>query len=388
MRRVLLVYPEGDSPHALRIIRPLARHLPDLGWEPTLLTQTGTGAGLGLPRLEVGARQVAVTDRIKVPVVPPGLLQRARSAVGRHAVLPDRYLWWARAAAKRALNETPFDAVFSAGPPHSAHFVAAAYRRRHSVPWIADMRDAWTTNHYTAYNVMSRTIDRRIERRTLASASQITTVSAGIAKEVGAVHRREVLSVPNCFDEAELREMPPACFRPLELSYAGSLIGGRRDPTPLMRGIALLRAQDPDLSVRARFVTDHPDLVTAASSEANVQDVVDSRPWVSRDEVLEMWRKASVLVLLRWDDPREADVPTGKLFEYLGAGRPVLSIGGPAGVVGEILQQTGGGRHVENAAEAAAYLLSLARHGWTPPADLDQFSSATMASRFARLFEL
>jgi len=393
MKRVLLVYPEGDSAHALRIIRPLARHLPDLGWKPVLLTQTGQGRTLEIERIEVDARHVASTNLNSGPSHPSAigaarrLAGRLRSIVGRHMVLPDRYIWWSWIAARRVHQDSSFQAIFSAGPPHSAHLIGAAYRRRHGVPWVADMRDAWSTNHYTVYNPFARRIDRGLERAILKRATRITTVSAGIAREVAAVHGRPVDCIPNSFDVEEAEGMPPPSFRPLKLSYAGSLIGGRRDPAKIMDVIAVLRARRPDLPVRARFATDLPGLVSTAAHAAGVDDVVESGGWVARKGVLDMWRDASVLVLLRWDDPREADVPTGKLFEYLGARRPILSMGGPPGVVGEILEDTGGGRHVETAAEAASYLEDLAASGWSAPEDLQQFNSAAMAVRFFDLLE-
>src|SRR4029077_7045083 len=66
---------------------------------------------------------------------------------------------------------------------------------------------------------------------------------------------------------------------------------------------------------------------------------------VSRDEALRRQRESQVLLMLCWSDPRETGQHTGKVFEYLGAKRPILAIGGSRGVVSDLLEQTQSGVH-------------------------------------------
>ena len=49
-------------------------------------------------------------------------------------------------------------------------------------------------------------------------------------------------------------------------------------------------------------------------------------------------QSADVLLLLLWSDPREAGVYTGKLFEYIGSGRPILVVGGAQGVAADLIR--------------------------------------------------
>jgi len=50
-----------------------------------------------------------------------------------------------------------------------------------------------------------------------------------------------------------------------------------------------------------------------------------------------------VLLLFAWNDPREKGFYTAKVFEYLGARRPILSIGPEGDVADELLKETGAG---------------------------------------------
>ena len=65
---------------------------------------------------------------------------------------------------------------------------------------------------------------------------------------------------------------------------------------------------------------------------------------------------ADALLLLTWDHPEERGVLPGKVFEYLGAGRPVLAMGCTAGVVHDLIASRGLGLSSNDPAEIAAQL--------------------------------
>ena len=48
---------------------------------------------------------------------------------------------------------------------------------------------------------------------------------------------------------------------------------------------------------------------------------------ISRKEALLKQQDADILLFLPWNNPRQKGILTGKLFEYIGAKRPILSIG-------------------------------------------------------------
>lgn len=48
---------------------------------------------------------------------------------------------------------------------------------------------------------------------------------------------------------------------------------------------------------------------------------------VSRDDALKMQRDANALLFLPWNDPLVDGVLTGKIFEYLFSGTPILAVG-------------------------------------------------------------
>ena len=58
---------------------------------------------------------------------------------------------------------------------------------------------------------------------------------------------------------------------------------------------------------------------------AGVQDRVVVHPHVPLAEAAAIQQGADVLLLMQWKDPREQGNLPGKLFEYLGARRPILA---------------------------------------------------------------
>ena len=78
---------------------------------------------------------------------------------------------------------------------------------------------------------------------------------------------------------------------------------------------------------------------------------------VSHAEAIKAQKESQLLWLLDWDDPNELGVHPGKIFEYLGARRPILATGGVKGnVVDELIKETQSGYHAVDVQEAEQVL--------------------------------
>jgi len=66
--------------------------------------------------------------------------------------------------------------------------------------------------------------------------------------------------------------------------------------------------------------------------------------YVPRDEALRMQQAADVLLLLSGSSDADKGVLTGKVFEYISSGVPIIAVGcGPDSAIGRLLQDTGTG---------------------------------------------
>jgi glycosyltransferase involved in cell wall biosynthesis len=376
MRRVLVVsyyFPPSPNVAALRM-RGLARYLPAHGWEPVFLTAEAPGA-LPVPD---EARAVRVPDpgpvsaRLKSLVgFDPGRSFQEQLGVPSAArtgkrpwsrklfmrvkgliVFPDEQLLWGRRAlpeGRRLIREERFDAILSSSPPPTAHRIARDLQDRSRLPWVADFRDLWTLGHIYEHGRVRRWVESVFEQRTLATADALVTVSSPLAERLETLHRgREVAAIPNGWDARDWAGLEATAPEPRELAivHAGSLYQGRTDPLPLLRAARKLldaRVLDP-ATFRIRFYGDSEPWLAGDSAKLGLEGVVEQLGRIPREEVLRREASAQALLLLVWQDPAEPGIYSAKVFEYLGARRPILAIGGPEkSVVRDLLERTGAG---------------------------------------------
>jgi glycosyltransferase involved in cell wall biosynthesis len=258
---------------------------------------------------------------------------------------------WAPFARSRALRlnrRERFDCVISSSPPESIHAVGRALARR-GVPWIADLRDAWTFEPIRPPfpTALQRRLDERLERRWLGSADAVVCVSRPVADDLRVRFGIEPWLVPNGWDP-DLVEQDPGgnagdILDPerLSLVYTGRFGSYGRDPGPLVRALCELARTDPAVASRLELVVAGP--LTEDEAELMRTDVSPARILAAgslpRDHALALQRAADALLLLA--SPQRSQLLNFKLFEYLATGRPILPLA--AGTeAGRVVEETGG----------------------------------------------
>lgn len=318
-----------------------------------------------------------------------------RSAV---AYPDDQKDWYKFAveAGRDLVHEEGIDAIISSSSPVTSHLIAKQLKKECTLPWIADLRDLWTQNHYYPYGDLRRSFERRLEITTLGAADGLVTVSEPLARSLRELHpRASVFSIPNGFDDDEVRCSP--LTDQFTITYTGVLYQGMRDPEPFLialRNLISAGTMDPRVT-RIRFLGPPQEWLEQEIQRYNLSGVVHQHGVLSRDNALEMQRESQVLLLLNWNHPAEAGVYTGKVFEYLAARRPIIAVGGPRSVVTELMQETGAGVHASSVEEIERALLgyyseheSSGRVGYGgSPEQLSRYSHSEMARRFARVLD-
>ena len=264
----------------------------------------------------------------------------------RRFLLPDEDVTWlptALAVATRIVRRERIDVLLTTSPPTSVHLVGALAQRLTGVRWVADVRDSIVANH-----------DRRLERRA-ARAKEEThrSVARLVAKRADAVvavtdqiavEMREiepstrVAVIPNGADFDDFAGLSYQRGRQFRITHTGSFFG-KRDPRPFLTALARLGPE-----VIARFVGDFRrsdlDWVRANGLEHRVELL----PYSPRQRSLELQRASDALLLLLPDvGERGQDVPSGKLFEYLAARRPILGAVPPAGTAAQLIREARAG---------------------------------------------
>ncbi|MBW3652702.1 MAG: glycosyltransferase [Actinobacteria bacterium] len=343
-------------------------HLRARGHEVTVLTTTAFGtldddAAQDVHRTSDLIASGGLRRLLRRPAVPvaggPASTASAAPAFATQVLVPDAHLasWvpFALRAARRLLGERRYDAIVTTTPYESAHLVGLAHRGR--VAWIADFRDGWVyESHRPPFpTAAQRSLDRRMERRVVRAADVVLAATRPIVEDFRTRLGVDAVHVTNGWDPAWEAQSAAADAPPLEpgcvnLVHTGTLSGARgRDPRPLLRALRVV-AGEPAVAARLRLIlagrpTQDDDRILGELGSPLVRHV----GMLSRPAAHALQRQAGGLVLLTGPDVCEA---TGKLFEYIGARRPVLALA--AGNEAErIVSETGIGRTVARDDEGA-----------------------------------
>ena len=264
----------------------------------------------------------------------------------RRLLLPDASVTWnltAIPAAIRIVRREGIDAVITTSPPPSVHFVGAAVQRATGVRWIADLRDPIVANQHrrddTAAARARQAANEQVAKLVARRADAVTCVSEAIAAEARELDARgEVRVIANgCdFDDfTGLEYSPGARFR---ITHAGSFFG-KRDPRPFLRAF-----RDADLDAVARFVGDFRASDREWAESLELGDRLELVDYLPRREALRYQRDSEALLLLVPDaGGRGKGVLSGKVFEYIAAGRPILAAVPPDGAAAQLIRETDAG---------------------------------------------
>lgn len=262
--------------------------------------------------------------------------------------IPDARMFWIRPSVrflKKYLKDNPVEAIISTGPPHSVHLIAMRLKQQLSIPWLADFRDPWTTMDYYHDLLLTARADRqhhRLELEVLRGADAVTVVGERMKKEFEQKRGRGVTVVTNGFDEEDFfgTAVPDQDF---SLLYAGSFFN-RINPVNLWRVLGELKNENHPLGhrLKIRIIGHVADGVRQSIRENGLEAHLEMIPFQPHEAATREMKKAAVLLL--GVDVRTKFVLTGKLFEYLGAQRPILAFGPTDGDAAKIIYECGAGQ--------------------------------------------
>jgi glycosyltransferase involved in cell wall biosynthesis len=408
MRRALMIAyhfpPTQGSSGVLRTLS-FARHLPEFGWEPLVLT--------------VHPRAYPQTSDHQMSDIPEGLvvkrafaLDTARHLAIRGAYLgplaaPDRWwTWWLGAvpAGLRMIRRYRPEVIWSTAPIATAHMIGLTLHRLTGLPWVADIRDLLTEPDEPEDPTAWRAT-RWIERRTLRRSTRTVVVSPGqrdeYARQFPDLPEGKTQVIPNGFEEAPFRDAE--ALRPattggnrMVLVHSGVLYPDSRNPETFLEALKELieagRIHRDELEVRLR-ASGSEDLYHGMLARLGLEDVVTLLPALPYREGLAEMLAADGLLLFQGSGSNSA-IPA-KLYEYFRAGRPILALTDPRGATAQALERAGYDRIAALDSKAAILPVlgqfldeTRAKEGFAlEEAAAQRYSRASNCQELARLFE-
>jgi len=380
VRRILVItyyYPPSTASGANRWAA-MVRHMRALGHRVWVVTSASTGARPDDAELGVVRAADLVTSRRlrgllrRPPLAQPGEagVETPAPALLTRVFVPDSHVvTWLPAAVRGArgvISRHDIECVITSGPPDSAHLAGLLLGRRRPA-WVADFRDGWTFQPLGEPwpTAAQRRLDRRLEREVATRAERVIGATRPIAEDL---ERRlgaragwvsngwDPLSEP---DVAASAQLGPPDERFVRLVHTGTLSGAwGRDPRALLRALRSVNdatdGRRVQLVLAGRLTSGERTLLDGAQ----LGDCLRHVGLLDRGAAVALQRSADGLLLLTSTNSSEA---TGKLFEYLAAGRPIIALA-QGSEAGRIVAATGSGMVVapSDSAAIAAALRALA----------------------------
>ena len=263
--------------------------------------------------------------------------------------IPDARIGWNKFALEKArelIHLHAIDTVITSSPPHSTQLIGLQLKKEFNLKWLADLRDPWTEIYYN--KLLFRTnwakkIDYRYEQACLQNADTLIVVSEDIKRRFGEA-RETILEkthvIPNGFDEEDFSHERTKNDAGIKyISYVGNL--GLQYPIEefLKTFSELVKV---DQLWRIRFVGNVSDVVNTEIQKLGLEKWVEFIPYVEHKKAVEYMINSDLLLLIIPNTENNKGILTGKLFEYIATGNPIIYIGPEDGDALEILKKTEG----------------------------------------------
>ena len=393
LRNVMIVtyhFPPSSASGSFRMLG-FARNLPAHGWRSTVVAPPSLPWEPVDPAL--AGRVPAGTAVYPVPYTT--------SRVVRKLALMSGWLPSAARACGRAIREQRPEAILTSGPPHQIHWLGLWLKRRYGLPWLADFRDPWFPEGRMDGGSGLEGWKVRVQEAAVIAAADAVIANAPNAckalRDAYPRHRGKFVTLTNGYDRETFEGLAAAAPRraagaPVRVVHAGAIYVGR-DPRPFLDAVKSLGEAFP-VPLEVSFFGPKPESGIDLASEAGARGLADRvlvHGQVPYARALREMAGADVLLLM--DTPgRTVGVPA-KLYEYIGAGRPVLALGERGGDLAQVLEQSGIPYRIappddrDAIAAALAELAHLSADGWPARSDPHRFSREAIAGRLAALLE-
>ena len=289
-----------------------------------------------------------------------GLVDKAMRFIRGNFFIPDARIGWNKFALEKAKELIQFhniDRIVTTSPPHSTQLIGLELKRMFNLHWLADLRDPWTEIYYNQElfrTSFAKKKDYKLEQLCLKNADKIVVVSEDIKRHFGA-NRKEILEkihvIPNGFDETDFtnnlgqKNVTPNSNSGNNLGYNSSnktisYVGNLGEQYPVegfFKAFSEIVKKDSDWKLH--FVGNCHNGVKTLVEKLNLSNSVVFVPYVNHSEAIDFMIKARILLLIIPEIENNKGILTGKLFEYLATGNPILNIGPKDGDAATILNE-------------------------------------------------
>jgi len=375
MKKVLIIahqFPPVGGSGVQRTLK-FVKYLRMFDYEPVVLTRDASQAVLKDETLlsDIPQSIRIIRTRAYDFAALQGVLKYFGKVLGR-LLIPDSEVVWQMAARKKALQEmksNAIDVIYTTSAPYSDHLLGL-YLKKHfpGVPLVCDFRDEWTNNPYHRRKWLRARIERNLEKKVLSAADCLianTPVMLANFLRDNPETRSKFYVIPNGYDDEDfvgIKNIKPSNDK-FTLTYTG-LLYGKRKPDNFFEALKIAidqgRIDKTKISIQLIGNFKASQLQEKIDSY-NLTNIVVALPYMKHRACLIELLKSDVLLLIEPSGPGAEAFYTGKVFEYMNTGRPILATIPYKGAAAQLIAHTNTGlvcdyNDIEGTVEKLIYL--------------------------------
>ena len=420
MSKVLIVtyyWPPGGGAGVQRWLK-FAKYLPEFGWEPVILTVDPDFAAYPaidqsldkeLPaNIKVHRTRatdwfkIYSTDKSKIPSAgfASGSDNKLKGKISRfirgNLFIPDPRRGWNRYAFKKAcelIEKEKITTIITTSPPHSTQLIGLKLKKRfRDIKWVADLRDPWTDIYY--YDLFyptwfSKKTDGFYERSVLKKADKIITVGYRLkdlfSKKTAGIHSKTAV-IMNGFDESDFKEIKISKPSRFTITYVGTL--SHKYPVNGFLG-ALSELRNDNFDFVFKIVGQIPENIKASINLTLSTESVEFLAYTPHIKAIEHMISSSLLLLIIPESGDNKMILTGKIFEYIASGKPVLCLGPVEGEAAMLISKLNNGRcfDYDDTRNIKKYIRETRENPPVLKNDPSEFTRKNLTKKLASLLE-
>ena len=282
----------------------------------------------------------------------PNFFQKIARFIRGNFFIPDSRKGWNNFAYKKAveiLEKENIDTVITTSPPHSTQLIGLKLKETQNIKWIADLRDPWTDIYYyksMLHTKWAKQKDLNYEKRVIEKSDKVVVVSDSIKQlllnKSNLVKESKIHIIPNGFDDDDFLVSSKNNNSKFLLSYVGTIT----KDYPLDS----IKKSISNLNINLEFTgkADEP-------TKLLLNEVASFNNHVKHKESINLLLASDMLLLVIPKISNNKGILTGKLFEYLGARKPILCIGPTDGDAAKIIEECKAGKTFDYSDENGIY---------------------------------
>ncbi len=346
------------------------KYLRDFGWEPIIYTVQNPEAPYQDDSLksEIPNGIQIIKEDIWEPFgayrklagikegqkIKSGVIAQEKKSIKRYLIkwiranlfIPDPRINWISKGIKTLsayLSANKIDLIITSGPPHSAHLIGKKLHKKTAIPWIADFRDPWT--QVFNWNLLPRTaivekIHKSLELSVLKTCDGLITVSHHCMNDLRKIFPVKTYKIiTNGFDDIAPIALSSQGKNEIVMLYTG-VLSADRNPLPLWKSLATYLHNHSTVAnkFKLKFYGDIDNAICKSIDETGLGKYTSFHQPVKHEEIIKIMQLSDILLLI--GVPNEAGVVTGKIFEYISTGKPILAVSPEQSDIEQILNET------------------------------------------------